>query len=646
MMRQAKKSKMKTMSSLEKWPVNVSSLLFGGLILGLGCFLLPVNQAIATAFTPTQSPDQLIHSELTHDPSNIPEASQETTAAEITQLFDEAKRYRGTDGAKSSTILKRLEELRHSFSQEQAYYLDYLQAYQQNLLGETDRAIATLLHVFNNTQSTELKFQSGYTIFNVLAIARRFVEALSYYNQTMALYSQISDSELKISVNLAAMMLFNELGDYPKVLTIAEELQLTLLPEHLECKASSMKIRAESNINPLLNDVSTFKNALQGCTASKQPLFESFIRLYYVRFLLANSQYLQALTELETHLPTSLSTQYQLIIQEYYYLMAKTHWHLGREQDAKDYTDLALAIRVENNYSLPLTLTLAMRYEIEKKAGNLEQALFYGEQYFTADKAYLNQVRVKAQAIELNKAESLEHKRHITALEQENRLMSLQQALDATEKSNTRLLLIILLLGLFCLSLWAYKTKILQKQLARLALIDELTQVFNRRQFVTLGTQILTMNERAGQSACVIMIDLDQFKAINDQFGHSVGDWVLKRVASKLNSLGRRSDVFGRLGGEEFAYVLGDCAMEKALEFAEMCRQAVEALDVSESAYGASLTLSASFGVTATRFSGYDLERLLADADESLYQAKGNNRNCVVAFEPATPELYIAPLTA
>jgi diguanylate cyclase len=608
-------------------------MLVSSLILGWGCFLLPANQAIATTFTPTQSPAQLIHSELTHDASSIPEASQETTAAEITQLFDEAQRYRGTEGAKFAATLKLLDELRGKFSLEEGQYLDYLQAYQQSILGNTDEGLATFTSIFNTTLNTELKFRVGYTIFNVLAIAKRFVEALSYYNQTMALYSQISDSELKISVNLAAMMLFNELGDYPKVLTIAEELQLTPLPEHLECKASSMKIRAESNINPLLNDVSTFKNALQGCTASKQPLFESFIRLYYVRFLLANSQYLQALTELETHLATSLSTQYQLIIQEYYYLLAKTHWLLGNEAEATAFAQRALDTSVSDQYSQPLTLILELSYQMAKQRGDFELALHYAEQYNQADKGYLNQLRIKAMALEMNKAEVVEQQQKIEILKRENQLLTLAQALERKEKVNVQLLIAVLLLCLLSVCIWGYRTKLIQTELARLAQVDELTQVFNRRQLVQLGGQALALAERNKKSVSVIMVDLDFFKSINDRFGHNVGDWALRRVAETLNALGRKSDVFGRLGGEEFAFVLSDCALEQALDFAELCRNEIANIDVSDSLFPGALSLTASFGVTDTGLSGYDLEGLLSDADKALYQAKDSQRNCVVKFE-------------
>ncbi|CAM4254630.1 sensor domain-containing diguanylate cyclase [Shewanella denitrificans] len=648
---------MKTMPSLHKWPVNIFSWLCCSLILGLGCCLLLANQAIANVLPATQTPAQLIHTELTQDAPSISileanqatieeiieETSQETAAAEIALLFDEAQRYRGTDGAKSSAILQRLEKLRHNLSQEQAYYLDYLQAYQQGILGKHDIALNTLLNVFNNTQSTELKFQSGHTIFNVLAISRRFVEALSYYNQTMALYSQVSDGGLRATSLFAGMMLFNELGDYERVISIRQHSDLATLSEGLRCKADAFLIRAESNLGPS-DKVLPFEQGLALCRSAGQPLYESFIRLYYVRFLLANSQYMEAKTELEAHLATSLSTQYKLIIQEYYYLMAKTYWLLGNEAEATLFAERALETSVSEQYSLPLTLSLELSYQMAKQRGDFELALQYAEQYAQADKGYLNQLRVKAMALEMNKAEMLEQQQRIEILKRENQLLTLAQALERKENVNVQLLIVVLLLCLLSVCIWAYRSKRIQSELARLAQVDELTQVFNRRQLVLLGGQVLALAERNKTKVSVIMVDLDFFKSINDRFGHNVGDWALRRVAETLNALGRKSDVFGRLGGEEFAFVLSDCALEQALDFAELCRNEIATIDVSDSLFPGALSLTASFGVTETGLSGYDLEGLLSDADQALYQAKDSQRNCVVKFEahPITNESDVA----
>ena len=136
---------------------------------------------------------------------------------------------------------------------------------------------------------------------------------------------------------------------------------------------------------------------------------------------------------------------------------------------------------------------------------------------------------------------------------------------------------------------------------------------------------------KSAREACVIVIDLDNFKAVNDSYGHAAGDLVLKRAVSICQSRLRSIDIFGRLGGEEFGIVLPDCTLEAAVQRAEELRTAIVGLCSGEGSI--EFPVSASFGVAATKASGYDLRQLLIDADGALYQAKREGRNRVVVFQ-------------
>src|SRR6185437_3851900 len=127
---------------------------------------------------------------------------------------------------------------------------------------------------------------------------------------------------------------------------------------------------------------------------------------------------------------------------------------------------------------------------------------------------------------------------------------------------------------------------------------------------------------------CVILCDLDHFKAINDRHGHATGDLVLREAAAKCGALLRPREVFGRFGGEEFSFLLPASGPEAAQQRAEELRTAIAATSVG---FGSGeCKVSASFGVAATSSSGYGLRQLLADADAALYQAKAAGRNRVV----------------
>lgn len=124
------------------------------------------------------------------------------------------------------------------------------------------------------------------------------------------------------------------------------------------------------------------------------------------------------------------------------------------------------------------------------------------------------------------------------------------------------------------------------------------------------------------------MLDIDHFKAINDEFGHAAGDAAIRTVADMLQGSHRATDITGRLGGEEFAMLLPETPLADALAIAERLRQSVAVATVAHD--GRSITFTTSVGVAALR-AGDSLEQLIARADAALYDAKHAGRNRVVA---------------
>jgi diguanylate cyclase (GGDEF)-like protein/PAS domain S-box-containing protein len=167
--------------------------------------------------------------------------------------------------------------------------------------------------------------------------------------------------------------------------------------------------------------------------------------------------------------------------------------------------------------------------------------------------------------------------------------------------------------------------------LHRLATLDSLTGINNRRTFMALAETEVRRARRFNQPLSVLMLDIDHFKNVNDVHGHAVGDSALIAVARSIGSQLRSFDVFGRLGGEEFAIILpGNDLASAALtaerlreQIAEQCR---EITDID-------LNLTASFGAAALVSDKMSLDRLLANADKALYLAKENGRNRVESLE-------------
>jgi diguanylate cyclase (GGDEF)-like protein len=206
------------------------------------------------------------------------------------------------------------------------------------------------------------------------------------------------------------------------------------------------------------------------------------------------------------------------------------------------------------------------------------------------------------------------------------------------------LLLIIMLATLFrswrSLKLLA-ALRASQEELARLAGIDELTGLKNRRQFLDACAEEISRAKRYGQPLAFLEIDLDFFKRINDAYGHPAGDAVLQAFARVGEQCLRDVDSFGRLGGEEFGMLLPNTNAEGALHLAERVVAAAAACEVLTSEL--KLRFTVSVGSTELGPEDDSFEPVFARADKALYEAKAGGRNCARIILPPTTSKVSAP---
>lgn len=146
----------------------------------------------------------------------------------------------------------------------------------------------------------------------------------------------------------------------------------------------------------------------------------------------------------------------------------------------------------------------------------------------------------------------------------------------------------------------------------------------NRRGFDLLANQAVQEARRNPSPLCALMLDLDNFKQLNDSQGHMAGDEVLRRFASDLRSTLRQSDIICRWGGEEFILLLKDTTPDQARELGEKIRQQTERNTISFN--GSDLQITTSLGL-AQLHAGESLEQLITRADRALYRAKQSGRN-------------------
>ena len=178
----------------------------------------------------------------------------------------------------------------------------------------------------------------------------------------------------------------------------------------------------------------------------------------------------------------------------------------------------------------------------------------------------------------------------------------------------------------------------LNEDLTRQATIDPLTGVFNRRTMTEIANKEIAASKRHGRALSLLILDIDHFKRINDQFGHEVGDLALCRFVELVREVMRETDTLARIGGEEFVLILPDTNASAALTMAERIRKRLDETDLPVSGWPVSLRASIGVGTLGPQIN--HLESLLRATDHAMYDAKRAGRNRVVA---ATSQ-HVAPL--
>lgn len=168
-------------------------------------------------------------------------------------------------------------------------------------------------------------------------------------------------------------------------------------------------------------------------------------------------------------------------------------------------------------------------------------------------------------------------------------------------------------------------------EIQQLATVDELTGIFNRRHLFELGEREFGRAQRYNRPLSAIMLDIDEFKRVNDNYGHMVGDQVLRVVAERCKSNIREVDILGRYGGEEFTIILPEATRQDAYNICERLRRHVAIMPITTTAGALKITIS--LGTASLSVETPNLVKLIECADIAMYEAKRSGRNKACAFE-------------
>lgn len=525
-------------------------------------------------------------------------------------------------------ILAELDENAADLPIDEQWKLRYLDAWQAAFDGNYLRAGTSLRLIAEQAPDTGLRLRATGTLINMLSFGHRYEEGFIQLNQLSELLGRVTDKEARYAAMADAAQFLIIAGQYEQAAEYADQMMQSVPDGMNGCRAVYFKLHALFHGNKIPVARNQFQQGIDLCTQGNETLLANAVRTDLATLDLQQSRATEAVHLLEEHYAEVQRYEYPALMQYFNVLLAKGYFALGDMGKARKFALATIASTVQSDVSEPLSMAYQLLYRIEAQQGHPGEALAYHEKYMAADKGYLTDVSAGAVAYQTVKQQVQAKRNQVDTLNRQNQILQLQRELDHKAMVTSRLYIALLLTILASVAFWLLRIKRSQMRFKRLATQDSLTHICSRQHFVDEAEQILRQAARTTRSACLVLMDLDHFKLVNDTHGHVIGDLVLKRAVAACQQHLHRNDIFGRLGGEEFAILFPDCSAKQALDRADRIRQAIAATPLwGETRH---VVISASFGVACTDRSGYELRQLMIDADNALYQAKRDGRNRVV----------------
>ena len=560
------------------------------------------------------------------------------------RLLQQADRIKTANRAEFVALLDSLEGRSAHFSAAQKEYLQYLKAWKAVTEGDNQAAIPQLQQIIQHSSDLTLQFRARSTLVNLQELTGHYEIAYSELGRLLKQLPDVSDKSARQQALLIAAQLYRAVGQTDLSLSCAQKVIDENWLGRGVCRGGQQKLAALYESGRLQTVSAEVQAGADGCEKLGEFLYADEIRSHTAKLDIDQGRLDEAIALLKGHYEEVLRTQYPRLISVFDALLADAYRRKGYAVLAQTFAFNSLAHAQKSPYAESSVTANRVLYELAKERGDFKSALAFHEQYAAADRGHMDDMSARQLAYEKVSHETIASKLQIAALTKQNQVLKLQRALGAEALENSRLYVALLITVLLFIGLWAYRTKRSQLHFMSLSRLDGLTGICNRHHFISQAESALEYARKSQQELCIILCDLDHFKAINDRHGHAMGDFVLQDTVSRCQVHLHAHEAFGRFGGEEFGIVLPGSAPEAAHQRAEQLRVAINGISVG---FGdGQLKVSASFGVASTSSSGYELRQLLAHADAALYQAKGAGRNRVVLYDAAAVVARTAGLVA
>lgn len=480
-------------------------------------------------------------------------ASHAATISDPGQFLDQIESLRTADHPRFEQMLAQIHRDSPRLTTAEQWHLRYLDAYETLYRGDVVKSEPQLREIIDHSGDATLVAKASALLLDNLGLSRRYEEAFELANHLTATLPDVKDPQARVLLLSDLSQMLDFAGQIDLAIQYARMAEDAVPPGETVCRPLYMEVAALSNGKRLTSTSTILQRAINTCVAARQPVVTETIWLVLGSLYIGENQPAKALAVFDRIAPDIRANHYYPHMLSAQVERAEAYEKLGRDDEASKAALGAVAMSHPGDISEWLQTAYELLYRIEKKRGNASAALGYYEQYVVQDKAYLNDISARSLAYQTVQQHVLAKKFETEELSKQNNILRLQQALDTKAVETSRLYIILLLMALASIVLWLFRLKRSQLGFKRLSHHDSLTGIFNHQHFIGEAERVLRLLEKKFGHACLVSIDLDHFKQVNDTHGHAMGDAVLKRAVAVCQHQLRPADLFGRLGGEEFA---------------------------------------------------------------------------------------------
>ncbi len=554
----------------------------------------------------------------------------------ITDALLEAESKRLTNPALFSSNLKSLANDVPLMSGYQMCHYEFLLSYEKIYRGETDQASIKLLDLLKTCEDLRVRIRVNAMLSNLFVIRGDYRLASIHIDNVIQNAEQTADYQSRVLAYSVASIVYEQLNQKELGAKYAQLLHALEPTGTNQCKATYYKYVHMFETDPTKVNNDEVAMAVNQCKESNITIQGLFLKVKHAEFRVNQLNQNKTLasnlvTELNQVENEVMGTGYKNLQAIYYstlsYLNLIANDLKSAEDNALKSNDLNQGLGNSKQYIQALQVLEA----VSRSKDDYQGAYKYLAQRSDAEKAMYDVNQSKQMAYMTVKHANLARVFEIEQLNQQNSVLELEKQLARQEANNQKLIILLILTVLGFLILWMMKIKKRHDYFKGVSEIDHLTKVLTRKAFEEQMSVLLEQSQDGKRPLHVAIMDLDNFKDVNDNHGHLIGDWVLKNVIYACKELVEENMLIARLGGEEFCVAMVDVDYDVMINKIEAMRLAIEGLDCSDS--GAELSVTASFGVTSSVTSGYSLPLLLTHADVALFEAKKKGRNQVVKFK-------------